>query len=607
MDESATPGPFRAVPWQRGVLDAFADSKLDWVVILKAAQMGVSELIRCAIGRWALLDPGDVLWVMATEAAADKAMAKLQAMFRNTPALRGLLPDSARGHYSKKGRKAKATLKELVLTNGMRIVIGWATSASSLASDPFRYVLLDETGLYPVKIGKEGSPIGLAEERVKTFGRRAKVVLLSKPAHSEDLICTAYNECLDKRQRRVPCPHCGEVQALDWEQARWPGGSPEEVPSDPVERLRLAAQVEADQSAYLECVSCAGEISDTHAADSDARSVWVTAGEGSSTFTSRRRAFHIDEIFHWSKTISDLVARFLRAIKPSDAQNFTTGSLGRPHVAERSRLRASIFAQKAIHEEGLVPEWATIVVSTADTQKDHWWYVVRAWGVGGRSRLLAWGRAETLQDLKRETLETAWPIEGTNTRAKAGILIVDSGGGTAGGTLDASRSKLVYEFASSTTYVTALKGTGEKRGAHEGQPITWRKIRFGREKELEVEIVCPHANWWKDELAAQIRSPLWEECASAARPEYGRQMTGQRQVWKESTSGHGHWIWEKRGRLPDHLWDCSYMQVVGAKITGADTREPISKRSRPRRSSAGRARRTEHRGPDGRPYHVGMR
>ena len=572
-DESADPGPWRSLGWQKYFLELLADPSVDWVVCLKAAQMGISELVRCAIGRWALLDPGDVLWVMSAELPATKAMEKLKAMFRNTPALQHLLPAPG----GQRGRRRKNSINELILTNGMRIVIGWAGSPASLASDPFPRVILDETGLYPSKVGKEGSPIGLAEERTKTFGRRRKIVLLSKPAHADDLICTAHDECLDKRQRHLPCPECGELAPLEWERVRWLDSegceqSAATSPSDPTLRILLAAHVERTQSAWIECPSCLGKLRDVRGADEDPRAAWVRTTPGE---PARRRAVHLDELYHWSRSTSDLVARYLRAVKPGDVQNFFTGSLGRPYEQERGSLTAALFERKAVHKAGVIPAWATALVSAADTQKDHWWFVTRAWGPGGRSRLIDFGRVETTDELRERALERRWPIEGSDKTASAVLLVVDAGGGTAGGSLEGSRSQVVYDFAATTPHVRALKGSGAKKGAQEGKPITFTVIRFGDDKEKQVELVQPHANYWKDQTAALCRSDSWEETTQAADPVYLQQMCGQRQVYEQLASGEGKWVWRKRRGRPDHLWDCSYMCVVGAELLVAGDRESI--------------------------------
>lgn len=576
-DENAQrPGRFRPEPWQVEILDALADPKLDWLVILKAAQVGCSELVRCAIGRWALLDPGDVLWVMADQISAEKAMRKLQRMFRNTPALRPLLSP----------RRTDTKLLELILTNGMRIVIGWAGSAQSLASDPFRYVVLDETGKYKGWVGKEASPVDLAKERTKTFGRRAKIVLLSSPAHEEDLICTSFEECLDRREFAVPCACCGEVQELEWSQVRWPGPAggtvdPTCAPSEPRERLLMAALVEADQSAWFECVSCKGRVGDVRRAMREPGATWIRAelDDQVTDTVTRRRGYHIGEQVHWETTTSDLAAKWLRCIKPAQVQGFSNGSLGLPHRDAATEIPAALFRNRAIHPAE-VPSWATAILSTADTQLDHFWFMVRAWGRGGRSRLLAWGRAESFEELKEKTLRARFQLEGRKEgeTARPEALLIDSGGGME--RQDGSRTHDVYLFARQNPQVIAYKGDGSKESLA-GRPVWTSRVQYtppGRTSSMDQELHLANANYWKDYTAKLIKANapvLWEESEPAKARAYGRQMASQHKVTETSSKGTKTY-WKNRSKHgADHLWDCAYMQSVLAEILEVEDRETV--------------------------------
>ena len=55
----------------------------------------------------------------------------------------------------------------------------------------------------------KGSPIDLAKERTKVFGRRGKIVLLSSPKSDDDLIVTHHAQVEDRRVFAVPCSACG--------------------------------------------------------------------------------------------------------------------------------------------------------------------------------------------------------------------------------------------------------------------------------------------------------------------------------------------------------------------------------------------------------------
>lgn len=556
-EESPATGPWRNVPWQVEILDALADPSLQTIVILKATQVGVSELVRCAIGRWALLDPGDVLWVMTTQHAAERAMKKLQAMFRSTPALRPLLSP----------RKRDTKLLELVLVTGMRIVIGWAGSAQSLSSDPFRYVVLDEAAKYVWNVQGEGSPVDLARDRTKVFGRRGKVVLLSSPKEDGDPIVTAYGETPDRRVFGAPCPSCGAVQPFEWDRVRWPGGGePERAPTDPVNRVAQAELVEREQSAWLACVTggCEGKIE-------PGRAQWQPGARWSQeepSPPSRRRAYHVPEAWHWETTLSDLVGKFLRATHPRSLQTFHTGTLGLPYRVASTAISASVFEARALHPR-IVPSWATVILSTADTQLGGWWFMTRAWGRGGRSRLLDWGFVTTEEELVARGLRAVFPVEGGGPEASPWKLAIDTGGGMKQATAedaDGSRTKQVYALVRKTRGMVALKGEGDKAADAAGAPHRLSKV-----EDLDVHLV--RKDYYADELARLVRATpvLWEESVGVDAT-YTRQMTSEHRVL-ETTEKGSKWLWKKKtSGAANHLWDCARYQVWLADHVHVETR-----------------------------------
>lgn len=550
IEESPQPGPWRSKPWQRELLDAFADPDLDWIVILKAAQMGVSELVRCAVGRWALLDPGDVLWVVTTEDAARKAMKKLQAMFRSTPSLRALVSP----------RKRDSTLLELRLTNGMRVVIGWAGSPQSLASDPFRYVVLDEVAKHRWSVQGEPSSVELGRERVKTYGRRGKVILLSSPKHDNDLICASHREVRDRRVFAIPCPSCGLMQPCEWDSVRWPGGEPSKAPAAPSDRTALADQVEAEESAWLECRGCKGKIV-SHRAAWDPRAAWVSEDSTEEAQGGRRRAYHVTEFFHWETTLSDLVVKFLRAVTPSAIQGFFNGSLGSPRRSDGRTIRADIFRVRAVHPARTVPSWATTVIATGDTQLGGWHYMVRAWGHGSRSRLLDWGWASSGEELEAKTLEARFVVEGSTILAKPLLLAIDSGGGMAH--QDGSRTMDTYDFVRAHRRAFALRGDPDHESL-QGKPSRQTEIEF-RGRPFKLWLV--NKNFWADELCTLVLSEepvLWEECRGAENPAYGRQMASEEKVLVQGERGSKE-LWQKRAtHAENHAWDLARYQVWAA-------------------------------------------
>lgn len=555
-------GRWRSFPWQVEILDALADPTVQWVVILKATQVGASELVRCAVGRWALQDPGDVLWVMTTELAARKSMKKLQEMFRSTPALRGLISP----------RKRDSTLLELELTNGMRIVIGWAGSAQSLSSDPFRYVILDEVAKYDWDVEGEGSPVDIGRDRTKAFGPRGKVVLLSSPRHEGDPIMTEHAATLDRRVFAVPCPACKGLVRFEWERVRWPGGgSPAATPTDPGERIRLADKIAREQSAWLACAreGCQGRVF-PHRAQLEAGARWVQEEEAE---PGSRRGYHVPENLHWETTLSGLVERYLRAIHPSSRHTFFCGALGRPELTAETPITAAMIEARAIYP-AVVPKWATCLLATADTQLHGWWISVRAHGPGGRSRGLDWGWVETKAELLARGLRARFEVEGGGPPAGISAMAIDTGGGMKSETdddPDGSRTKEVYELVRETPRLIAIKGEGGKHaldGVH---------TRLSNAVE-GVELHLLNKGYYADELARLLRAApvLWEEPVGASARAYVEQMTSEHKVTITTHKGSRK-LWQKKSTTsPNHLWDCARYHVWLAEHMGVEQGSRLS-------------------------------
>ena len=82
----------------------------------------------------------------------------------------------------------------------------------------------------------------LAAERTKTFYNR-KIVKVSTPTLKTGNIWQGWETADIHYRYFVPCPHCGEMQTLEFRQIKWAEG---------------ADETEARMAAYYEC--CCGEI-----------------------------------------------------------------------------------------------------------------------------------------------------------------------------------------------------------------------------------------------------------------------------------------------------------------------------------------------------------
>jgi len=173
---SGEPGQWRTdrTPYLREILDSLSvNSPAQRIVLMFAAQLGKTEVGLNWIGYVMQHAPGPMLTVLPTlEVRKRWVRQRLDPLLTETPVIRALFD-------ARRARDA-GNAEDMKDFPGGMLVIGGANSPASLASMPIRYVLCDEVDRFPWEVGQEGDPLGLIDERTKTFPRR-KVLLVSTP------------------------------------------------------------------------------------------------------------------------------------------------------------------------------------------------------------------------------------------------------------------------------------------------------------------------------------------------------------------------------------------------------------------------------------------
>jgi phage terminase large subunit GpA-like protein len=413
---------------------------------------------------------------------------------------------------------------------------------------------------YPTYAGREADPLSLGEERVKTWGHRARLVKISTPTTRQNHIWRAYEGCGDRRTFHVPCPHCGTYQRLVFGQVKWPKSDGEHVAQ--------ADAIKAEKLAYLQCIDedCKGRISDHHKPKMLARGVWVSQEQ---TVTksgdvvgprpkSDRVGFHISALYSPWVTWSDMASEFLRSMTdPGKLMNFRNSWLAEPfeeQIASRSPMRI-VEKEKDAVERGLegaarvVPEWSRWVIATADVQKDHLYFQVDAWGLGLRSKRLLAGVVKTFEQLHAEVFTPSLPFMTVNGELVAvSALYVDSG----------FRKDEVTRFAQrDAARVKLTKGASTYGG-----PIVTPKF----EKESGVQVMHINTMQAKDTLDALIGDADGErwQVYSGLPHDYATQLASEHKVLDPQTRMA---VWRPRSSgAQNHWFDCSAMSCAVAHL-----------------------------------------
>ena len=528
--DSSSPGKFRTskTPYLKGIMDAFNDPSITDLTVVGGAQIGKTMAEQNMIAYAVAQDPGPMLIVYPTDKLAKFTSEKrLQPMFRLTPEL-------AKRFHDKSSKDL-----ELDFDN-MYIALVGANSPSNLSSRPVRYVFFDEIDKFPPWTGVEASPLELAEERTKTFYNR-KTVKVSTPTLKTGYIWQGWEQADVQNRYFVPCPQCGEFQALEFKQIKWPEG---------------ADASEAKMSARYECKFCHEPIDDRQKPAMIRAGEW--RGEKKSKGRAHKAAFHISSLYSPWLTWGDIAAKFLSSRDvPSLLMNFINSWLAEPWVDKTAQMKSDVVMQKQLdYPRGRMPEAAQILTCGVDVQLDHFWYSVRAWGAHLTSWLVDYGRLETwadvLQAINRNYADTNGEIRNVN------LACIDSGYNTDEVYAFCARNMEVavptkgssMPLKSRYTVTTLDRVSGFGLRLYNFDPVQMKNFIASR---MEIDAGA-HGSW---------------NVYKGIDREYCDQICAEQRVEKKDKRGRIVTAWEKiSSHAQNHELDCETNNTLAAEILG---------------------------------------
>lgn len=90
----------------------------------------------------------------------------------------------------------------------------WTNSSNQLRQRTARFIFMDEVDEYPADLGDQGGADEQLAARAMSYGDRAKIYRACTPTVAGRSKIDAGFQSGDQRYYHVPCPHCGEHQAL---------------------------------------------------------------------------------------------------------------------------------------------------------------------------------------------------------------------------------------------------------------------------------------------------------------------------------------------------------------------------------------------------------
>ncbi|KVF37262.1 terminase [Burkholderia vietnamiensis] len=380
---SASPGRYNPniTPWVFGMHEALDDPTVQKVVCMKSAQVAWTDgVLLNYIGKRIDVDPCPMIVMFPKEKTAKKFnLEKFEPMVEVTPRLSARLPvHAARDKNNLWDHKtfARGFLKFIT-----------SNAPDEVKSTPAPVVAVEEPDDANTNVREQGDSITLLEERNKSYSARRRKMILGGTPTIDGLsrIQQAY-AASDQRVYLVPCPDCDEEHELAWENVTWSEGA------EVVHEVYGRAQPE---TARYTCPYCGSLWDDATRIRAVRRGRWVATAPFHGV-----AGFRINELVSPfpGSNMAELVKKWLtadKALREGDdtkMRSFVNNSQGRAYKYKTDLPELDVLAQRALpYAELTVPLGGLVLTLGVDVQHDRLAIVLRAWGRGEESWLVAWG------------------------------------------------------------------------------------------------------------------------------------------------------------------------------------------------------------------------
>lgn len=366
---SAQRGKFVAWPFQVEPLRVMSPRHpCEKVVMLTSSQTMKTSNMLVMLAYVIAVDPGPVLFVEPRQSDAE-ALSKdrIAPMIRDTPALQGKVADA-------KSRDSGNTIEHKKFTGG-HLSLATATSPSSLAMRPIRYLFLDEISRDQYRNSSEGDPVKLAEKRTENFPNR-KIIYASSPSEDGNCRISDVFGFSDQRQWNVPCPHCGFYQVLEFAGLVW-----SQQPHEPVEYTDTAgvkrSRIIPIESTEYRCVNCDNLIPEKFKPGMNDKGKYVPTNPNGK-YPGFRVNRLVSPITRWGAIAQEWVEAKDR---PQLLKVFTNTVLAETYkVAGDSPPWEVVASRREHYPLGSVPSGVRFLTAGIDVQKN--WIDLSVWGWG---------------------------------------------------------------------------------------------------------------------------------------------------------------------------------------------------------------------------------
>lgn len=541
----ASPGDWRneMVPHAVPIMDSIGRP---WVrqVWICLPERGAKTQILLNTVCWAIdqgSQAGNIFWLMPTENDARKAMGERIIPVFKAPDKNGKPGRIARYMSKAHDDTSRGTIR---FNHGIRLFPAWANSPGSMAAYFGRINIADECDKFPERTSEGTDPITLFLKRARDDRHRSKYVFASTPAGR--FIYRGTQNCAQVNTWAMRCPDCGDLVTPSEEHLHVPAGT---TPDN---------ALHADLA--LACPAC-GALWDEERRAIAYHGGAARAVKGADNPRPDTIGWHIPAWVLPMVPLHEIAAAKLRAesgditAKIAWANGYRAEDYAEA-VAERQE--DAILALRDDRAEGELPQEPIAAISAvADMQKRGFWYKITAWGYGlqQESWLLRHGFVDSWEALRKIFFETEF-IDHKGNRHAVTLRGIDSGGGDSDES-SLSRTAEAYLFAYQNPGVKLFKGFQELNSLHTVKaldkiPGTNRALPGG------VNLHRLHTTEWKNRLAAKLLVSPGDPGAWNLHRDTGPDFAAQMCAEVRDQDG----LWQNPKNRPNHLWDCSYMELA---------------------------------------------
>lgn len=341
-------------------------------VCRKSAQVGWTQAVILNFLGWLIhIRKGTAIVMFPKEGAAQSFnLEKFEPMVEGTRELAEIIPLKSRS------KNIKQLFKNFI--GGFVKFVG-SNSIADVKSTSARYLFVEEPDDCNSNLKQQGDSIKLMEERGKTY-RDAKFLIGGTPSIKKVSSIDDEFEQSNQCYWVVPCPDCGEYQALRWEQVKW---QKDESLND-----AMYGHHRPDTARYC-CEHCGSLWNDTQ------KNAAIRAGKPMETAPFRGViGLAINELYsqmHASR-MSALVEKFIKAtvkLKAGDASEmivFSNATLGESWEFKDGQADPDELKEKGLDYQLMsIQPGGLILTAGVDVQHDRLAVTLRAWGRGEES------------------------------------------------------------------------------------------------------------------------------------------------------------------------------------------------------------------------------